>query len=93
MESYLDNGETFGPYRVEGLIAAGGMGQVYAARHDVYGSICALKVLHEALHEDPDWRRRFNHEGLVGTQLKHPHVLSARELVEAEGRTYNIGRN
>ena len=29
---------------------------------------------------------RFNEEGLVGTRLKHPHVLSARELVENDGR-------
>ncbi|MEZ4318656.1 MAG: protein kinase [Myxococcota bacterium] len=83
---YLESGATFGPYAVEGLIAGGGMGQVYAARHQVYGSVCAIKVLHEKLHEDADWRARFNEEGVVGTQLKHPHVLSARELVEHEGR-------
>lgn len=83
---HLEPGATFGPYAVEGLIAGGGMGQVYAARHDVYGSVCALKVLHAKLHEDADWRARFNEEGLVGTQLKHPHVLSARELVEHDGR-------
>jgi serine/threonine protein kinase len=62
------------------------MGQVYAARHDVYGTSVALKVLHASLHADPGWRARFNEEGLVGTQLKHPHILSARELVAHEGR-------
>ncbi len=79
-------GTHFGSYTVEGLIAAGGMGQVYAARHDVYGTAVALKVLHERLHADGDWRARFNQEGLIGTQLKHPNVLSARELVEDGGR-------
>jgi serine/threonine protein kinase len=86
MEQHLQPGSSFGPYAVEGLIAGGGMGQVYAARHEVYGSVCAIKVLHERLHEDADWRKRFNEEGLVGQQLKHPHVLSARELVEHDGR-------
>ncbi len=86
MEQHLQPGSSFGPYAVEGLIAGGGMGQVYAARHEVYGSVCAIKVLHERLHEDEGWRKRFNEEGLVGQQLKHPHVLSARELVEHEGR-------
>ena len=76
----------FGPYVVKGLIGRGGMGQVYAARDSVYGTMVALKVLHPNLHEDEDWRSRFNEEGLVGTQLKHPHVLSARELLESEGR-------
>lgn len=86
MSERFRDGTSFGAYKIEGLIAGGGMGQVYAARHGVYGSAVALKVLHPALHADEGWRARFNEEGLVGTQLKHPHVLSARELVENEGR-------
>lgn len=86
MTGRLLEGTPFGPYTIEGLIAAGGMGQVYAARHNVYGSTIALKVLHPTLHADEGWRARFNEEGLVGTQLKHPNVLSARELVHADGR-------
>jgi serine/threonine protein kinase len=77
----LPDGTIFWPYQIQGLIASGGMGQVYAARHQIYGHIVALKVLHAVLHEDPDWRHRFDFEGLVGEGLKHPHVLSARERV------------
>lgn len=86
MSERLTDGTVFGTYTIEGLIAGGGMGQVYAARHNIYGSAVALKVLHPALHADKGWQERFNEEGLVGTQLKHPHVLSARELVHNEGR-------
>jgi len=86
MSETLAEGARFGAYTVQGIIAGGGMGQVYAARHEVYGSTVALKILHEKLHADDGWRARFNEEGLVGTQLKHPHLLSARELVEEEGR-------
>jgi eukaryotic-like serine/threonine-protein kinase len=86
MDDRLPEGTLFGSYRIQGLVASGGMGQVYAAEHNVYGGAVALKVLHPALHADEGWRARFNEEGLVGTQLKHPHVLSARELVESEGR-------
>ena len=86
MSERLADGTTFGSYTVQGIIAGGGMGQVYAASHEVYGSTVALKVLHASLHSDEGWRHRFNEEGLVGTQLKHPHVLSARELVEDRGR-------
>ncbi|NCG21313.1 MAG: protein kinase [Rhodobacterales bacterium] len=82
----LVSGQTFGPYTIEGKIAAGGMGCVYAARHEVYATPVALKVLHPRLHADHSWRKRFNEEGLVGTQLKHPNVLSARELVAHDGR-------
>ena len=82
----FEAGARFGGYTIEGLIAGGGMGRVYAARHEVYTSVVALKVLHPQLHADDSWRQRFNEEGLVGTQLKHPHILSARELVEHDGR-------
>jgi serine/threonine protein kinase len=77
----LSAGDAFGDYSIEGLIATGGMGAVYAARHQIYGTSVALKLLHERFHRDPDWQRRFNHEGVVGERLKHPHILSARELV------------
>ncbi len=85
METF-EPGSAFGAYTLEGLIAGGGMGRVYAARHEVYGSAVALKVLHPQLHADDSWRQRFNEEGLVGTRLKHPNILSARELVEHDGR-------
>jgi serine/threonine-protein kinase len=86
MTDRLTDGTVFGSYTIEGIVAGGGMGQVYAARHNVYGAAVALKVLHPSLHADEGWRARFNEEGLVGTQLKHPHVLSARELVHNDGR-------
>src|SRR5687767_10423914 len=82
----MEAGSRFGSYIIEGFIAAGGMGEVYAARHAVYGSPVAMKVLHAELHRDNSWRRRFNEEGIVGQQLKHPNVLAARELIESDGR-------
>lgn len=82
----MEAGSRFGSYIIEGFIAAGGMGEVYAARHAVYGSPVAMKVLHAELHPDNSWRRRFNEEGIVGQQLKHPNVLAARELIESDGR-------
>lgn len=83
---HYESGSVFGSYRIEGLIASGGMGQVYAAMHEVYGRAVALKVLHPALHADVSWTSRFNEEGLVGQKLKHPNILSARELVVHENR-------
>ncbi len=80
----LEPGTPFGAYTIEGLIAGGGMGSVYAARHSVYGTTCALKVLHPKLHGDESWRKRFEAEGFAGTTLKHPHVLAAREVVLEE---------
>ncbi len=78
----FEAGEKFGDYTIEGLVAGGGMGKVYAARDALYGNVIALKVLHKGLHADEDWRIRFNLEGVIGQQLKHPHVVAARELIE-----------
>ncbi|MFK7926962.1 MAG: serine/threonine protein kinase [Myxococcota bacterium] len=82
----MEAGAPFGPYVIEGFVAGGGMGRVYAASHSVYGHPVALKILHERFAQDPRWHKRFSEEGLVGLQLKHPHVLSARELVEHDGQ-------
>ena len=82
----MDKGESFGPYTISGFIAGGGMGEVYGAMHAVYQQPVAIKILHAHLHADESWRARFNEEGLVGTRLKHPNILSARELVEHETR-------
>ncbi|MFT7520323.1 MAG: serine/threonine protein kinase, partial [Kiritimatiellia bacterium] len=84
--STLAAGTSFGPYAIEGFIAGGGMGRVYAAAHEIYGNPVALKVLHARFAQDPRWQQRFSQEGLVGTRLKHPHVLSARELVNHENQ-------
>ena len=82
----LQKGEVFGSYTIEGFIASGGMGDVYAASHTVYATPVAIKILHQELHQDQGWRMRFNEEGVIGQQLKHPHVLSTRELVEQDER-------
>jgi serine/threonine protein kinase len=82
----LEQGQTFGDFAIQGLIASGGMGRVYAARHSLYQQPVALKVLHQQLHADETWRDRFNEEGLVGSTLKHPNILSAQELVFHEDR-------
>lgn len=82
----LRKGTVFGDYRIEGLIASGGMGQVYLARHLVYGHRVALKVLHPSYDEDPEWADRLAEEGRVGMSLKHPNIVSAREQVFANGR-------
>lgn len=79
----LADGTIFQSYKIEGLIATGGMGQVYRARHRVFKEVVALKVLHSSLHADPEWRTRFDWEGNVGEQLKHPYVLAARERIHA----------
>jgi serine/threonine protein kinase len=41
----VSNGARLGPYEVQGLIGAGGMGEVYRARDTTLNRDVALKVL------------------------------------------------
>lgn len=50
-----------GPYRLLGRLGAGGMGRVYLAVSRS-GRKVALKVIHEELADDPDFRKRFARE-------------------------------
>lgn len=47
-----------GPYRLEAVLGAGGMGRVYLARTPA-GSPVAVKVVHREYAGDPAFRRRF----------------------------------
>ncbi|GII60263.1 hypothetical protein Skr01_03480 [Sphaerisporangium krabiense] len=53
--------QEIGPYRVVGRLGAGGMGSVYAGVDDT-GQRVALKLVHEVLSTDLEFRRRFSRE-------------------------------
>lgn len=59
--------------RVDGLLAEGGMGSVYAAR-DGSGARVALKVLRRELAADPGLQARFAREVGFARRIDHPNV-------------------
>jgi serine/threonine protein kinase len=61
-------------YRVDALIGAGGMGQVFRARDTREHRDLALKVLHPAREEDGDRIERFKREIGILSRIKHPAV-------------------
>jgi Tol biopolymer transport system component len=70
----LPIGASIGSYRVEGILGAGGMGQVYRARDTKLGRRVALKVLPDIFAKDPERRARFQREAQVLAALNHPHI-------------------
>src|SRR4029450_11745814 len=74
--SRLQRGTVLGPYRVEALLGAGGMGEVYRARDTKLNRGGALKVFAESFARDPDRLARFTREAHVLASLNHPNIAA-----------------
>src|SRR3954468_17025111 len=75
-----------GRYRLESLIAVGGMGSIHfgvltgAAE---FSRLVAIKRLHPHLAEDPLFRVRFIEEARLNARILHPNVVQVLDVVEA----------
>ncbi len=65
-----------GKYRLEQLIAHGGMGSVYRATHLSLDRAVAIKILRAEFLSDATARERFNREARAAARLKHPNIVS-----------------
>jgi hypothetical protein len=78
-------GDTLGDYRVEELLARGGMGVVYRATQLSLDREVALKVIVPELAEDPEYRSRFQREAMLAASINHPNVVPVYEAGEEGG--------
>jgi serine/threonine-protein kinase len=77
-----------GPYRLDGLLGRGGMGEVHRAWDTRRRRWVALKLLDARTGEDPDYRRRFRREAEVAARLSEPHVVPVHDYGEIDGRLF-----
>ncbi len=68
--------KAFPDLEIQELIGQGGMGFVYRARQLKLERDVALKVLPEALAEDPAFAERFTREGRLLAKLNHPNIVT-----------------
>ena len=71
-----------GRYRVEALLATGGMGEVWAARDLLLDRAVAVKVLGGALAGDGRAAERLRLEARAAARLEHPSVARVLDLGE-----------
>ena len=76
-----------GPYVLDGVLGAGGMGTVHRGRHTILGTEVAVK---ELSHPDPEARALFVQEARLLFGLKHPSFPTVLDLIEAKGKTYLV---
>ncbi len=76
-------GENVGPYRIMEQLGQGGMATVYKAYHAALDRYVALKALHPAFGEDPNFQARFQREARLVAKLEHPHIVPGLRLCRA----------
>lgn len=74
-----------GNYILIEKIGAGGMGQVYKARHRRMDRLVAIKLLPQALTKDPAAIARFEREVKAAAKLRHPNIVAADDADCANG--------
>jgi serine/threonine protein kinase len=72
-------GTVISHFRVEELVARGGMGLVYRATDLQLERRVALKVLSPELSDDVSFRDRFMRESRLAAAVDHPHILPVHE--------------
>jgi Tol biopolymer transport system component len=83
--SSLFEGRGFGPYQIQTLLGAGGMGEVYRAHDARLGRDVAIKILPRECTNNPDHLARFEREARLLAALNHPHIGSIYGLEESAG--------
>lgn len=76
-----------GPYVLQDQLGAGGMGEVYRARHVASGGWCAVKLLPATASERD--KRRFEREARLSARLSHPNTITIYDQGQcADGTLY-----
>ena len=81
----LTSGTKLGPYEIQSVLGAGGMGEVYRARDTRLGRDVAIKVLPQHLSADPDLRQRFEREARAISALNHPRICTLHDVGNQNG--------
>jgi len=88
-----------GKYRIESVLAEGGIGSVYRARRLLIGDEVAVKTLQPDWASDAEMLERFRREAQTAARLKHPNVVTVHDFGRTpDGQLYLVmelveGRN
>ncbi len=85
----LATGSRIGAYEILAPLGAGGMGEVYRARHHQLEREVAVKVLPSRLLGDEGAQKRFAREARILATLSHPNILAIYDFV-SEGDQYCV---
>lgn len=81
-------GKEVATYKIEKLLGAGGMGEVYLARDSKLDRLIALKTLPWHFLADSERLERFRREARALSSLNHPNLITIYEVGEANGLNF-----
>jgi serine/threonine protein kinase len=81
-------GKEFGNYRLAEVLGKGGTSVVYRAVHKSIGSEVAIKLLRRS--GSPAMVKRFFHEAVAASQIRHPGIATVFDYGEADGVAYLV---
>jgi tRNA A-37 threonylcarbamoyl transferase component Bud32 len=76
-----------GKYRLDRIVASGGMATVFAGTHAWTERAVAVKILNYEHARDPEVVRRFLQEARAAAQLKHPNVVDVLDMGQDDDGT------
>ena len=79
-----------GPFRVDEVIAAGGMGVVLRGVDPHLQRTIAIKIMNPSLANDPAARTRFLREARAMATLEHDHIVTIHQVGEQGGAPYLV---
>ena len=86
----LTAGTAVGPYRIVGLLARGGMGDVYRATDVRLRRDVALKLHGADRHDDAQRVERFLQEARITASLDHANIVKVFDVGVLDGRPYLV---
>jgi len=86
----LTPGTKFGPYEIQSLLGAGGMGEVYRALDTRLQRTVAIKVLPTHLSSNPELHARFQQEAKSISGLQHPNICVIHDIGSQDGVDFMV---
>src|ERR1700720_1419773 len=86
----LTSGTKLGPYEIQSLLGAGGMGEVYRARDTRLDRTVAIKVLASHLSSSPELKQRMEREARAISSLNHPHICHLYDIGSQDGTDFLV---
>jgi len=83
-------GKIINNYKITEFIEEGGMGTIYRASHLKLTRSVAVKVLHQNLTSNPQFKERFINEANILAKLSHPAIINIYDFIESDGQYFII---